>query len=530
MTITNKKNNYWKPEIALTNAEKFICTRLKRTGKLFVFLRHNRDKIFNESFQDELNTMYSSSPRGKSPIPAAQLAMVTLLQAYEQTSDAAAVEDSVFDKRWQMVLGCLGSEIPPFSQGVLVEFRARLIAYGLDKRLLERTVELAKESGDFGYKNLRIALDSAPLSGAGRVEDTYNLIGHALEIVLECSSIVSGISREEISEKASLKLLNKSSIKAALDIDWSNKQEKDNAINQLLKEVSSLRDWIKVTLKEMKNMPPLRDALALLEQLIEQDIEPDPERNGSKIKDGVAKDRIISLQDQSMRHGRKSKSKKINGYKRHIAKDIDSDLILAAAVRPANEPEHFISAELKKDVERFGKVDELHIDRGYLAGSWANSMSKDNKIVYSKPWRSSRKKYFVKEDFKIDLAANKVTCPQGKQAHIKSNYAKFLSSDCHNCPLKIRCTKAKKGRTISIHSNETLLIKLRELSQTPEGREKLRERTSVEHSLAHVCNRQGARARYIGLDKNNLDIRRVAAINNLHTLMKNRCIEERLIA
>ena len=41
-----------------------------------------------------------------------------------------------------------------------------------------------------------------------------------------------------------------------------------------------------------------------------------------------------------MRHGRKSAKRRIDGYKRHILRDLDERLIIAAALRPANEPEH----------------------------------------------------------------------------------------------------------------------------------------------------------------------------------------------
>ena len=59
-------------------------------------------------------------------------------------------------------------------------FRERLIAADLDRRLIERTVEIAAQTKGFGHRKLRAALDSSPLWGAGRVEDTYNLLGHAL--------------------------------------------------------------------------------------------------------------------------------------------------------------------------------------------------------------------------------------------------------------------------------------------------------------------------------------------------------------
>ena len=130
----------WSPPVELSRLEERICSRLTRTGRLFAFLRRHRHKLFDEAFQDELRTMYSDKPRGTRPLPPALLAMVTLLQAYEQKSDAAAVEEAVFDRRWQMVLDCHGAEEPSFSQGSLVEFRRRLIEHDMDRRLIERTV------------------------------------------------------------------------------------------------------------------------------------------------------------------------------------------------------------------------------------------------------------------------------------------------------------------------------------------------------------------------------------------------------
>ena len=84
------------------------------------------------------------------------------------------------DRRWQLGLDCLDTEEAPFSKGTLVNFRKRLIDANMDRRLIERTVEVANQSGAFGSRALRAALDSSPLWGAGRVEDTYNLLGHAL--------------------------------------------------------------------------------------------------------------------------------------------------------------------------------------------------------------------------------------------------------------------------------------------------------------------------------------------------------------
>src|SRR5437588_7067335 len=69
-------------------------------------------------------------------------------------------------------------------KGTLVAFRQRLIEAHMDRRLIERTIEVATQSQGFGPRALRAALDSSPLWGAGRVEDTYNLVGHALHKVM----------------------------------------------------------------------------------------------------------------------------------------------------------------------------------------------------------------------------------------------------------------------------------------------------------------------------------------------------------
>lgn len=76
------------------------------------------------------------------------------------------------------------------------------------------------------------------------------------------------------------------------------------------------------------------------------------------------------------------------------------------------------------------------------------------------------------------------------------------------------------GRAVRILANELLQHELRNQAATPSGRERLRERVTVEHSLAHLSRRQGPRARYRGTRKNLYDIRRAAALQNLESLQR----------
>ncbi len=62
----------------------------------------------------------------------------------------------------------------------------------------------------------------------------------------------------------------------------------------------------------------------------------------------------------------------------------------------------------------------------------------------------------------------------------------FPKSTCAACPLRHRCTTSARGRSVNIHADEQLLQELRQRQLTALGRAKLRERTAVEHSLAHL--------------------------------------------
>ncbi len=153
---------YWRPPIELSATEQTIIKRIRR-AKLFVFLRQHRHEVFDEAFQQALASLYQESQRGQPPVPPALLAMATILQAYIGVSDDEVIEASTMDRRWQLVLDCNDTQEPPFSKGTLIAFRKRLRAANMDQCLIERTIEVARETGAFGSGPLRAALDSSPL-------------------------------------------------------------------------------------------------------------------------------------------------------------------------------------------------------------------------------------------------------------------------------------------------------------------------------------------------------------------------------
>lgn len=519
----------WAPRVEPTKQEQMIMKRLTRVRALFGFLRQKRHILFDDTFQDALAAMYRDSGAGDEPHPPAMLCMALLLQGYVGVSDAEAVECTVMDLRWQMVLDCLGATEPAFSQGALQAFRERLVAHEMDRALLERTVRLVRDGAlteaerTAVSKAVRVAVDSRPLAGAGRVEDTINLLGHAARSIVRIVSKVTDRSVEEVCRKAGTPLLLAPSIKAGLDIDWSDPKQKATAIAMVERQVSALHHWVEAHLDDAI-LAPLTPYIAALSQVRAQDLETDS--GAARIRRGVAPDRRISIEDDEMRHGRKSKSKRFDGFKEHIARDLDLPLVLACAVTPANHPEEEAAVPIASDIQQQGfTLAELHIDRAYVNSPVVDGTLKAGGKVFAKPWPIPRRAsgMFTKLDFKIDLRSRTITCPAGQvEAFEPGGTVEFDPEVCGGCPQRASCTSSAsgKGRSVLIASDEARQRTFRRLQQTTPGRERLRERVQVEHALAHIAARKGPRARYIGVRRNLFDLRRAAAIQNLEAAQR----------
>jgi hypothetical protein len=509
----------WNPPVALSPEEQKIAARTRKARKFFVFLRERRHELLDADLQNALAKSYSPGPGGKAPVEVGLLALATLLQAYCNVGDRDAVELTVMDKRWQMVLDCLGTEHPPFSQSTLLNFRLRLIAHDLDKVLLERTVALAEQTGGFGARQLRAALDSTPLFGAGRVEDTLNLLGHALRKAVGLAAQQLDTSAEAIVADAGLELVGQSSLKAALDLDWGEPRAREQALRLVLEDVNRWQQWLEHHQYLSAHEPPMKDVLDIIAQVVTQDTEPDPEGEpgGRRIKKHVAPDRRISIEDQDMRHGRKSSAKTFNGFKEHFVLDLDSKTTREVVVRPANEPEYAVVEMVAEELERGHGLLQLDIDLGYMASPRIAQWAAQGVYIMARPWPQGGTR-FTKGDFTFDFAHRTVTCPNAQTVPmLPGRDAQFPATACDACPMRAQCTTARmgQGRSLTIREDEQFQQKLRAKINTKRGRASLRKRTAVEHAISHQLAHQGRRARYKGLRKNQFDGRRHAAVSNL---------------
>jgi hypothetical protein len=508
--------------VACSRLEREVIKRIKR-ARLVVWLREHRHELFDEDFQAELAGMYQDTQVGQPPVPPAQLGLATILQAYTGASDDEVLEAMVMDRRWQLVLDCMDHAQAPFSKTTLVAFRARLIAHQLDRRLLERTVELyGQATGRVAAGKLRAALDASPLWGAGRVEDTINLLGHALRKVVGVLARQQGWGLAEgtrvLAERAGTPELAVSSLKAALDLDWDDPAALPQALGVMLDTIGRVEELA----GELGggDAPWVAGGLAAARQVRDQDTVIGQD-NMVRLRHGVAHDRRISIQDPQMRHGRKTRSQRIDGYKRHVLTDLDTDLVCAVGVTPANLAEAKVADQITADLDAQGRtLGELHIDRAYLSSGLVTGRDRDLQ-VFCKAFPVRNGPRFAKPAFTLDFDHGLLTCPNSvTMPFTPGGKVQFPAQTCQVCRLRERCTTSTRGRSVQIHPDERLLAELRAAQQTPHGRARLRQRTAVEHTLAHVGRWQGRRARYVGQRKNLFDLRRVAVVHNLHVIAR----------
>ncbi len=250
---------------------------------------------------------------------------------------------------------------------------------------------------------------------------------------------------------------------------------------------------------------------------------PIPQGGGSRIREGVAEDRRVSIADQEMRHGRKSKSKRFNGFKRHIAADVDRGLILACAITPANRPEDEAMPSLTVDMAHQGlDVDHLLIDRGYINSTLVDEVlgqARHDRLqtvdvaqrpacFRSRPSRSTSAT--ARSSARTDRCKASRSAPWSNSIPTSA-----IDVPCaRNAPPPSSATGAPSPsrRTNSSSSDSA------SRSRRPLDARALRERTMIEHKLAHISQRQGNAARYVGVRKNTFDLRRASAIQNLETL------------
>jgi hypothetical protein len=89
-------------------------------------------------------------------------------------------------------------------------------------------------------------------------------------------------------------------------------------------------------------------------------------------------------------------------------------------------------------------------------------------VIKPIPLRTVIEGGFTRDDFLVDEAAGRVTCPAGHTVAITRSRGASFKSRCRSCPLRVRCTTAKNGRHLTLHEHDSVLFAARRQAETPE--------------------------------------------------------------
>ena len=272
----------------------------------------------------------------------------------------------------------------------------------------------------------------------------------------------------------------------------------------------------------------------------------DVEIDGSgepQLAEGTATDRIISIEDSEMRHGRKSAAHKFNGYKTSTSIDQTSALILDIADLPASEGDGkaLIPSIARVEVHVGVIVESVICDGAYGSSEIRAACAErsENPIELLSPMRRPADPEVDKSAFEVVLDAHTATCPRGQTVSASSSKTdkenrtthKFIfdRATCLTCPLFARCIHSKTtGRTPTTSYYENYLRDTRQRQQTDEFKQRYCLRLRVEGKQAKLVTHGLRNTRYVGEAKRNLQQLYLGAAVNLKRiapLVKNKGID-----
>lgn len=479
-----------------------------REGSIYRLLADEGHRIFPDGYFADC---YSNSVRGRPTVPARVMATVMVLQAHEGLSDREATDRLEVDLRWQAAAG-LHTGAEGFHPTNLVGMRNRIRASARPKRLHTDTKVVAKEVGALG-KRVRV-LDSTPIYDAVATQDTVTQLRAAVRKLL---MILDNIDADLAARvRAALVRDDDYATAGKPPCDWDDASAREALVDELVHDALaalSILDGAELS-------GTARDAAELLALVAGQDVA-EGDDGVFRIVRGVAKDRVISTVDTEARHGHKSQNRHFDGYKAHLSVDPDSELIDEVVVTPANIPDRAAVDELLADHVAEPDKPVVIGDSAYAdAATRAGLEGEGFELVAKCPPVRNSTGGFTKDDFKVDLHTDTVTCPAGHTVAIRRGPRQAKASfkvHCGHCPLKDQCTPSHRGRTISINEHEELLQRARAEQRTPEWQATYKEiRPTVERKISHYVRRPwgGRRARMRGRARVTIDAyTRAAALN-----------------
>jgi len=374
-----------------------------------------------------------------------------------------------------------------------------------------------------------------PILGRGAVKDTYNLLADGIVKLVRALAAAEGESPPVWATNHDLGRYFFSSIKGTAELDWSDEDAREAFLTGIVADARRLLQVAKGAVSDHGMDSEIGRSISLAAELLctllVQDVKEKPDGK-AEIRKGVAKDRIVSVTDPEMRHGRKSSAQRFDGHKAVVAADAETGLITDVDVLPGNahDSEKVVEVVERSEQAMGEEVEKTIGDCAYGTGAVRQQLAQAGREIVAKVPRPPCTGKFGKQDFKIDPDNNCVTCPGGhacfnfsvvwincRVTGKKQKTKRFIfnAKTCFACPLRSRCVKGEAGRTITLHPQEDLMGQARDFQRTAAFREEYSLRVVVEHRIARLVQLGIRKSRYFGRRKTLFQVLMAATVANL---------------
>ena len=469
---------------------------------------------------------------GQRALSGGQLALVSVMQFAEGLSDRQAADAVRGRIEWKYALG-LELRDPGFDASVLSEFRSRLIQGGRSEQLLNTLLEQFQEKGWVKAKG-KVRTDSTHVLAAIRQLNSLECVGETLRQALESLAVVAP---DWLLEQVGPDWFERYGSRIEAYRIPKQKPQQEALALTIGRDGHHLLAAIDAAAAPLSWLAQVQAVTTLRQVWLQQYFVESGEVKRRPRAEQPPNHLLIQSPYDVEARNRTKRQTNWTGYSVHLTETIDAGLphlITHVHTTPATSGDGAAVPVIHQALKTKGLLPVEHVvDTAYAAAkqvcdAQAQGIELVGPVAPDTSWQAREPDGLALPCFKIDWAAEQVTCPADKlstswKAHTEADggqviKAAFDSQDCQSCEQRPNCTRTKRGpRQLKFQpqAQHEALVKARAKQQTPEFKERYRQRAGIEGTISLACGHFGMRrSRYIGLAKTHLqNVLAVTAIN-----------------
>lgn len=498
-----------------------------KAAERFLFFR---EKVWPKlrCLESQLMSMYCVD-NGRPAVNPVRLLGVTILEFMERMPDRQAAEALVFDVRWKAALE-MDLHEGGFDPTVLVRFRERLLAEGMEGMGLESVLDVMRESGYLAKKTAR-RIDSTHMLGQVAEMSRLECVREAMRLALEALECEEGIARPDGWPMWWERYVeSKPDYKAKAEILRLK-------MSQAGQDARDLLGWVESLPEEVRRV----ETLSLLKRVFEENFEV-VEDGGVSTRRCQAGGSVQNPHDPEAQWScKKEKGKEWVGYKAQIVETAEEcrrekgeptkNVITAVVGQEATASDKSALPIVEEELEAVGesKPEALYADAGYSSGEeLARAKEEGRQLrapVQPAPAKDGR---YSSEAFDVNVEERLVRCPGGKVSTNQSRLEEEKTGKvsyrfewnnklCGACELRSRCLgKGQSHKSLVVGEHHDLIQARRKEQKTEAFAEEMHRRNGIEGTISELCRAYGLRrCRYRGRRKTRLQNLMIGAASNI---------------